>query len=442
MHKSARLTHLKGNFMSNNTTADVTGIFSLDTNRLVGLAAKGSPDVTYLAGQDTPTSGIPLTVTLTSDGGIEYSAGADRLLLAPGRHPTPKWDAARAKAKAGRGNAKLLFIGDSTMMGAWAGGTAFDGNAARCWARKLAAQLGYSTASFYGDQGVSIGLVGGIKDSTYKLYDPRVTYDATWAIAVGYALGGYLWQSGGTSRGTLSFAPGVTFDHIDIFYTTSYAGAYGSFTVDIGGGGLATVNTGTNTLGVGKATVTCASGVNTVNITKSTDGFVQIRGVSCYRNNADVQCIVAGWSTMTALRYLSGGTGTETPQGPTADIPQIAPDMTGICLGINDSTGLVPVEDYRSAMQRIIDVTRVTGDVVLHVPNTINPAGNPIQDPYWQVVYDLAKANRLNVIDYRERMIDWATANALGLMIDGRHPLEAGYQLMAMQAYESGIYGR
>lgn len=70
MHKSVRSTHLKGDFMSNNTTADVTGIFSLDTNRLVGLAAKGSPDVTYLAGQDTPTSGIPLTVTLTSSGGV------------------------------------------------------------------------------------------------------------------------------------------------------------------------------------------------------------------------------------------------------------------------------------------------------------------------------------------------------------------------------------
>ena len=58
--------------MSNNTTADVTGIFSLDTNRLVGLAAKGAPDVTYLAGQDTPTSGIPLTATL-SDGGVGSS---------------------------------------------------------------------------------------------------------------------------------------------------------------------------------------------------------------------------------------------------------------------------------------------------------------------------------------------------------------------------------
>ena len=62
--------------MSNNTTADVTGIFSLDTNRLVGLAAKGSPDVTYLAGQDTPTSGIPLTASTSSDGGNEISIGA------------------------------------------------------------------------------------------------------------------------------------------------------------------------------------------------------------------------------------------------------------------------------------------------------------------------------------------------------------------------------
>ena len=61
--------------MSNNTTADVTGIFSLDANRLVGLAAKGSPDVTYLAGQDTPTSGIPLTATL-SDEGIVFQGGA------------------------------------------------------------------------------------------------------------------------------------------------------------------------------------------------------------------------------------------------------------------------------------------------------------------------------------------------------------------------------
>ena len=68
--------------MSNNTTADVTGIFSLDANRLVGLAAKGSPDVTYLAGQDMPTSGIPLTATL-SDGVVASYVGSDIVRSTP-----------------------------------------------------------------------------------------------------------------------------------------------------------------------------------------------------------------------------------------------------------------------------------------------------------------------------------------------------------------------
>ena len=51
-----------------NTTADVTGIFSLDTNRLVGLAAKGSPDVTYLA-------------TL-SDGGVAFDEPTTAAIIA------------------------------------------------------------------------------------------------------------------------------------------------------------------------------------------------------------------------------------------------------------------------------------------------------------------------------------------------------------------------
>lgn len=86
--------------MSNNTTADVTGIFSLDTNRLVGLAAKGSPDVTYLAGQDTPTSGIPLTAKITPGGGVgELQLGSRRVAVAAldtpvvligGDHPYPQ----------------------------------------------------------------------------------------------------------------------------------------------------------------------------------------------------------------------------------------------------------------------------------------------------------------------------------------------------------------
>jgi len=47
--------------MSNITTADITGVFNLDTGWLIGIAPKGVNDVTYLAGQDTQTDGLPVT---------------------------------------------------------------------------------------------------------------------------------------------------------------------------------------------------------------------------------------------------------------------------------------------------------------------------------------------------------------------------------------------
>ena len=88
--------------MSNNTTADVTGIFNLDTNRLVGLAAKGSSDVTYFAGQDTPTSGVPLTAS--TSGGVLINGRAWRY------RPSDKIvDAANSGA-----SSDICLIGDST----------------------------------------------------------------------------------------------------------------------------------------------------------------------------------------------------------------------------------------------------------------------------------------------------------------------------------------
>lgn len=64
--------------MSNITTANITGVFDLDTGRLIGIAPKGVNDVTYLPGQDTQTSGLPVTATQSTQrvamsfGGIEF----------------------------------------------------------------------------------------------------------------------------------------------------------------------------------------------------------------------------------------------------------------------------------------------------------------------------------------------------------------------------------
>ena len=62
----------------------IYGVFDTDLGRLVGLAPQGVPDVTYLAGQDTQTDGIPVTSkTNPVTGGIEVSVMGVDLLNQP-----------------------------------------------------------------------------------------------------------------------------------------------------------------------------------------------------------------------------------------------------------------------------------------------------------------------------------------------------------------------
>ncbi len=56
------------------TVQTIYGVFDTDLGRLVGIAPQGVPDVTFLAGQDTQTDGLPVTSkTNPVTGGIEFS---------------------------------------------------------------------------------------------------------------------------------------------------------------------------------------------------------------------------------------------------------------------------------------------------------------------------------------------------------------------------------
>lgn len=404
------------------------------------------PGTRLLTGSVNAASGAVTIETRTAAGvAVQSQVSGSGIASLAGFHlrPTPRWNAAYAKAVLGVGNARVLVIGDSTSMGAWATGVGLTGNALLGWNRRIAGKLAapYTVASFLGESGSSIGLSGGAKDTTFKAYDTRITYDATWAIALGNCLGGYVIQSGGTDRGTFTFTPGVEFDRIDVFYTTALS-AYASVTVDIGGAALATIVATGLPSGVAKTTVTCTLGTNAVRVTKSTDGFFQIRGIACYKNNTQIQLLQAGVSTMTAHNYMNGTTGVETVNGPSADLATVDADLTLIDLGINDSTFGYTTEAFTTKYQRIIDLANATGDVALVIPNAVSPAGNPDQDRFWLAVQGLADSNGLSLIDFRAATGDWATANTNGLMADGRHPLSVGYDVMANLLQRSGLLGR
>lgn len=53
---------------------NLVGVFDTEQARIIGVAAKGTTDVSYFAAQDTPTVGMPVTaVTDPVTGGIGFN---------------------------------------------------------------------------------------------------------------------------------------------------------------------------------------------------------------------------------------------------------------------------------------------------------------------------------------------------------------------------------
>jgi lysophospholipase L1-like esterase len=368
------------------------------------------------------------------DGANLYTSNGDNYKLQQGRFPTLKWDAAKAKASSGFGNAKLLFIGDSTTAGAFAfDGTSYAGAAAYGVPTRVAAEMainGIPTSI-----GSSFGAHGLLSKAQLLGYDTRITLNTGWDIYTGQtSLGGDILSNITATLDTYSFAPVAAFDTIDIYYVRLSSGG-GTFTVDIGAGVISTIDTTASPTGIAKATITVASGINTINLTKTATGLVMILGISCYKNNNEVQVINAGVAGLSANSVFSTVSSYSTKTAITA----VSPDLTVINLGINDAAASIAVGTFSTKYQALIDWCIQYGDVVLAVPNPIS--GVTYSETIYAKIRNIADINSLNLIDYSTDMgIDWTIPNASGLMGDALHPKQAGYKAIESIAVKSGIF--
>jgi hypothetical protein len=350
-----------------------------------------------------------------------------------GNLPTPVWDAAKVKAASGFGNAILAYIGDSTTAGAFAAdGTSYAGAAPYSNPSRLAAAMALSGIPT--SIGSSFGAHGMTTNANLLSYDTRLTFGASWGKYTSIrSLGGDVIYSTGATLDTYTFAPVAAFDTIDVYYMQNTPG-YGTFTIDIGAGVLATVNAlGAPT--VMKATVTVASGTHVVNITKTVAGAIIIVGISTYKNNNEVQVINLGEAGIRADNYMATGAFAHA-----AALAVLQPNLSVVGLMINDSRDATPnISLYTSKLQTIVDTCLLYGDVALEIPNPIS--GAPNFDLYKNAMLNVASSNNLNVIDYNEGFGgSWAAANANGLMGDSLHPKQAGYKLKEIIAFKSGIF--
>jgi hypothetical protein len=346
-----------------------------------------------------------------------------------------KWQAALAKVEAGTARAKVLFMGDSTDAGTGAGAA---GVALRSLSvpTKVAAMLRAAGVpaqvnSFWGSN--QLQLTAG--------YDPRLVRGTGWFTSGvgGYSLGGPSWQCASPNTGTLAFTVADNTDSADIYSLQSASS--GTFTVNVDGGStLATIDENGATALI-KTTVTFTRGTShTLNIQRSTGGTVYMDAVAMFDSTIPaVEIYNAGWAggltadiANTTNAYSSGNA-----------ISVVAPDLTFINCLINSWTasGGVPQESIAVAManiQIVITKALVSGSVVLVGPIPSSTSKNTVanQQAYVAALYDLAITNGVAFIDRTRSFIDFATADARGLMADTVHGNSPGYSLCARQQAE------
>lgn len=347
-----------------------------------------------------------------------------------GLPPIPKWQAAQAARTAGTRNAILLVVGDSTSAG-WGGqGTSAQTNSlAFSWPTVLATlQPNGQSSTAFADHN---SLTGGGGTITLPIFDNRISL-GSWvqnlypggSSTTNTIAGDMLRCTAGVSP--LAFTPTNQVDTFVAYYVQNTG--FGAMTAQIDSGGTTAINTA-GTAAVIKQTFTTTLGSHTFNLAR-TSGQVFLVGVIAFNSaQKETTVINGGFSGSKAADW-------NTVNGvwdPLLVIPQLVPDLTIICLTVNDWVAATSTSAYTISIQNIINVAKTTGDVVLMSGPASQTTSAPqaTQDIYTNITKSLAASNNLRFLNMTAALGNWATNNALSREFDSLHPNGTYYSLQA-----------
>lgn len=377
-----------------------------NTNGVITVTTAGYPSPPHLAN----INGI---ITAEAEQAASGGGGAPSL-------PMPLWNAALAAQAAGTQNAKVIFIGDSTTAGAkaYTNAPAYAGARVYSWPMVAVADLPSVNRDIWaGGNGVPI--------ADLSSYNPRFSaVGSGWLFNQNTLGGAYLSNSSTTD--VLSFSPDLPFDTVEIWSARN--GGLGIMTVNIDGG----TNTAIDQNGASsyiKTVITAPLGLHTINFAR-VSGLVFLGAIVPYASTE--KCILAYQCGVNGQRIASpiGGS----PIGPLECFKAHAPDLTVICLTINDASDNTDTATFEARTQTLINAAKLTGDVVLMtgVPSGTIPLA--YQEAKVASYRALAGANGINLIDMYAEWGSYADAVALGRMADALHPNGVGYAAIAATA--------
>jgi lysophospholipase L1-like esterase len=252
----------------------------------------------------------------------------------------------------------------------------------------------------------------------------------------------------------MSFTPTSAFNTITVCYLRNTG--YGKFSIAVDGGTAITTIDAAGAVALIEVTVTCPVGSQRIDIYRSAptgaDGGIVIQWVRTSLStarcveilNAGVNSTSTSAQSDSAFNYSSIGA-----------VQLLAPDLTIICLDINDwATALAPglydnatAATHNLQLQKIITNAEISGDVILMtgVPSRISSYTRAQQDPTLFVTRLLAKLNGCPLVDVSAEWGDYVAGAAAGYYLpsgDPLHPGAAGYANIALQVSRvNGLFG-
>jgi lysophospholipase L1-like esterase len=169
-----------------------------------------------------------------------------------------------------------------------------------------------------------------------------------------------------------------------------------------------------------------AKGVHTINLVCSNNGNIDLVAVEAYDSTTPaIDLFQAGQNGAKAADIA----GAASAWSPLNALGAFAPDMSVICLTINDSNNATALSSYTTSLQAIITKAKLSGDVLLMVgvPSGTTAATDGTLDGYIAVCRSLATLNNVGLLDLTVRWTSYAAANPAWPYFDTAHPGPSGY---------------